>query len=169
MKNLFYFSKIYYFFPYFKLKSDTNHYVLRIPPKNAQAIINREQEKHIEKALMESGISAKCLHFDSKTGIKITEFINAKTLNFTDMGKHFNALADKLKALHTSKLDFKYHFNPADEMKKYLEFARNSRFWFDELKKGLEPFYYYLEKVKNINQKYFNTELAPTHGGFKIY
>ena len=45
----------------------------------------------------------------------------------------------------------------------------NSRFWFDELKKGLEPFYHYLEKVKNINQKYFNTELAPTHGDFKIY
>ena len=41
----------------------------------------------------------------------------------------------------------------------------NSRFWFDELKKGLEPFYHYLEKVKNINQKYFNTELTPTHGG----
>ena len=54
-------------------------------------------------------------------------------------------------------------------MKKYLEFARNSRFWFDGLKKGLEPFYRCLEKVKNINQKYFNTELAPTHGGFKIY
>ena len=54
-------------------------------------------------------------------------------------------------------------------MKKYLEFARNSRFWFDELKKGLEPFYHYLEKVKNINQKYFNTGLIPTHGDFKIY
>ena len=76
------------------------------------------------------------MYFDSKTGIKITEFINAKTLNFTDMGKHFNALADKLKALHTSKLDFKYHFNLTYEMKKYLEFARNSRFWFDELKKA---------------------------------
>ena len=37
------------------------------------------------------------------------------------------------------------------------------------LKKGLEPFYRCLEKVKNINQKYFNTELAFTHGGFKIY
>ena len=54
-------------------------------------------------------------------------------------------------------------------MKKYLEFARNSRFWFDELKKGLEPFYHHLEKVKNINQKYFNTGLTPTHGDFKIY
>ena len=34
------------------------------------------------------------------------------------------------------------------------------------LKKGLEPFYRCLEKVKNINQKYFNTEFvfAPTHG-----
>ena len=80
------------------------------------------------------------MYFDSKTGIKITEFINAKTLNFTDMGKHFNALADKLKALHTSKLDFKYHFNLTYEMKKYLEFARNSRFWFDELKKRLRAF-----------------------------
>ena len=82
---------------------------------------------------------------------------------------HFNVLTDKLKAIHTSKLDFKYHFNLTYEMKKYLDFARNSRFWFDELKKGLEPFYRCLEKVKNINQKYFNTELAFTHGGFKIY
>ena len=81
MKNLFYFSKIYYFFPYFKLKSGANHYVLRIPPKNAQAIINREQEKHIEKALMGESISAKCLYFDSKTGIKITEFINGSKLH----------------------------------------------------------------------------------------
>ena len=80
MKNLFYFSKIYYFFPYFKLKSDTNHYVLRIPPKNSQAIINRTKEKHIEKSAY-GGISAKCLYFDSKTGIKITEFINGSKLH----------------------------------------------------------------------------------------
>ena len=31
------------------VKSDANHYVLRIPPKNAQTIINRVKEKHIEK------------------------------------------------------------------------------------------------------------------------
>ena len=34
------------------VKSGTNHYVLRIPPKNSQAIINRAKEKHIEKVLM---------------------------------------------------------------------------------------------------------------------
>ena len=34
------------------VKSDANHYVLRIPPKNSQAIINRTKEKHIEKVLM---------------------------------------------------------------------------------------------------------------------
>ena len=116
------------------VKSDANHYVLRIPPKNSQAIINRTKEKHIEKVLTGGGISAKCLYFDSKTGIKITEFINGSKLH--RYKKHFNALADKLKALHTSKLDFKYHFNLTYEMKKYLEFARNSRFWFDELKKA---------------------------------
>ena len=44
-------------------------------------------------------------------------------------------------------------------MKKYLEFARNSRFWFDELKKGLEPFYHYLEKVKNINEEQKNKKV----------
>lgn len=37
------------------------------------------------------------------------------------------------------------------------------------LKKGLEPFYRCLEKVKSINKKHFHTELTPTHGGFKIY
>lgn len=116
--------------------------------------------------LTNENISAKCLYFDSKTGIKITEFIDSKTLNFTDIRKHFKALTDKLKALHTSKLDFKYYFNPIDEMKEYLKFARNSRFWFDELEKGLELFYRCLEKVKSINKKHFHTELifAPTHG-----
>ncbi|MCI7014780.1 MAG: hypothetical protein MR878_05275 [Campylobacter sp.] len=34
------------------VKSGANHYVLRIPPKNAQTIINRVKEKHIEKVLM---------------------------------------------------------------------------------------------------------------------
>ena len=34
------------------VKSGANHYVLRIPPKNSQAIINRVKEKHIEKVLM---------------------------------------------------------------------------------------------------------------------
>ena len=63
-----------------------------------------------------------------------------KALQITKIGgmtnTNFNAFADKLKALHTSKLDFKYHFNLTYEMKKYLEFARNSRFWFDGLKKA---------------------------------
>ena len=63
------------------VKSDANHYVLRIPPKNSQTIINRVKEKHIEKVLMGEGISAKCLYFDSKTGIKITEFINGSKLH----------------------------------------------------------------------------------------
>lgn len=85
------------------VKSGTNHYVLRIPPKNLQAIINRVKEKHIEKSAY-GGISAKCLYFDSKTGIKITEFINGSKLH--RYKKHFNALTDKPKALHTSKLDF---------------------------------------------------------------
>ena len=63
-----------------------------------------------------------------------------KALQITKIGgmtnTNFNALTDKPKALHTSKLDFKYHFNLTYEMKKYLEFARNSRFWFDGLKKA---------------------------------
>ena len=63
-----------------------------------------------------------------------------KALQITKIGgmtnTNYNAFADKLKALHTSKLDFKYHFNLTYEMKKYLEFARNSRFWFDGLKKA---------------------------------
>ncbi|MCI7236474.1 hypothetical protein [Campylobacter sp.] len=63
------------------VKSDANHYVLRIPPKNSQAILNRVKEKHIEKVLTGGGISAKCLYFDSKTGIKITEFINGSKLH----------------------------------------------------------------------------------------
>ncbi|MDD7091089.1 hypothetical protein [Campylobacter sp.] len=63
------------------VKSDANHYVLRIPPKNSQAIINRVKEKHIEKVLTGGGISAKCLYFDGKTGIKITEFINGSKLH----------------------------------------------------------------------------------------
>ena len=33
------------------------------------------------------------------------------------------------------------------------------------LKKGLEPFYRCLEKVKSINKKHFHTELTPTHRG----
>ena len=80
MKICFILAKFTIFFPYFKLKSGANHYVLRIPPKNSQAIINRVKEKHIEKVLM-GGISAKCLYFDSKTGIKITEFINGSKLH----------------------------------------------------------------------------------------
>ena len=86
------------------------------------------------------------MYFDSKTGIKITEFINGSKLH--RYKKHFNALANKLKALHTSKLDFKYHFNLTYEMKKYLEFARNSRFWFDELKKRLRAFLSLFRKSK---------------------
>ena len=75
-----------------------------------------------------------------------------KALQITKIGgmtnTNYNAFADKLKALHTSKLDFKYHFNLTYEMKKYLEFARNSRFWFDELKKRLRAFLSLFRKSK---------------------
>lgn len=142
-------------------------YVFRIPSQSSQSIINRTKEEHIEKCLADiENIGAKCLYFDNKTGIKITEFIKGDTLEKTNIKEHFISLASKLKDLHTSKLDFKYNFNPIDEMKVYLEFARNSGFWFDELDVGLELFYRSFEEIKKINQKHFNTELvfAPTHG-----
>lgn len=51
-------------------------------------------------------------------------------------------------------------------MKEYLEFAKNSKFWFDGLEKGLELFYSSWEQVKKINKTHFNAELifVPTHG-----
>ena len=63
--------------------------------------------------------------YEGHNEIKRQTITPFKALQITKIGgmtnTNFNALADKLKALHTSKLDFKYHFNLTYEMKKYLE------------------------------------------------
>ena len=139
-------------------------YVLRLPLKSANKIVDRKRESYIENIIMNENISAKCVYFDNNSGVKITEFIKAKTLNFTNIQANFKPVANRLKKLHNSKLDFKYHFNPCDEMEKYLKIATKTSL--DEFSTSLKLFYKAWEEVIKINQKYFSSELifAPTHG-----
>ena len=60
---------------------DGKKYVLYIPTKHANEMVNRPLEKENQKIIYSLGITSKNVYFDSDSGIKINEYIEGKSLD----------------------------------------------------------------------------------------
>ncbi len=58
----------------YRLHTDQKDYIVRVPRKECEHIINRYQEQQVEQ--MVSALSVPLFYFDAKSGIKISEYID---------------------------------------------------------------------------------------------
>ena len=63
------------------VSSKGRKYVLYLPTKQANEMVDRQLEKDNQFLVNKLGITSKNVYFDVKTGIKINEFIEGDSLN----------------------------------------------------------------------------------------
>lgn len=98
----------------YKLYLGSEAYVLRLPGRGTGLFIDRASERRNHDAAAAAGLTPPSLHFDPRTGVKITHFIaDAVPLDSVE-ARHpeiLNAVADLLSRLHGSGMAFSNEFN----------------------------------------------------------
>lgn len=100
----------------FTFESNDKKYILRIPGRGTDKLINRKEENEVYQAIYDKDLCDHIIYFDPNSGYKITEFIpNSRVCNpesKSDVRKCFQ----KLKQLHNMKLEVNHTFNIMDKI-----------------------------------------------------
>ncbi len=113
----------------FKVQIGQDAYVLRVPGNGAEDMVDRKFEEANSSKASKLGINPAVRFFDSRTGIKLVDFISgAETLNGATI-QHLQNLVQVvhiLKTLHTSNVRFNNDFNVFREILNYEQLMKRS-------------------------------------------
>ncbi|MEG2596984.1 MAG: phosphotransferase [Oscillospiraceae bacterium] len=97
-------------------------YILRLPGRLTESMINRSNEKKNAQIASDRGINCNLVYCNEKTGVKLSEYIdNAETLNprTVKLEENMKLTAEILKRLHTSDIVLENRFDPFEECVRY--------------------------------------------------
>jgi thiamine kinase-like enzyme len=95
-------------------------YIFRLPGEGTEKLINRNQEQKVYKAIKNMNISDEVIHFDKKTGVKISLFYeNAQNTSAHDRDD-VEASMTILRKVHQSKIRVSHSFDIDKEISRYL-------------------------------------------------
>lgn len=103
-------------------KANDKLYVLYIPTKQANEMVDRALEAYSQQIVIGLGITSSNYYFDIEKGIKINEYIEGCSLNYVDKF-NYEKIAKMLKILHEGKLTTK-DYCPFERLKN-IESERN--------------------------------------------
>jgi thiamine kinase-like enzyme len=100
-------------------------YVLRIPGKGTEEYINRKNEAQAAREAAKAGVSPDVVHFDEKTGVMVTRFVDH---GVTMSPEHFKTregspmrAGEAFKKLHSSGASFNFRFELFAMIDDYLK------------------------------------------------
>lgn len=145
----------------FKISTFDRSYVLRIPGKGTEEIIDRDNEKYNSYLSNQLNITPDIVYFDVKSGIKLTSCIGKETLNeeTIQLWENLEKVITNLRILHTSVIPFQNKFNVFSEIKKYENILKKTGTPVYEGYSSIRAKIFYLAKVLNR----FGTESVPCH------
>ena len=126
-------------------------YVLYIPTEQANEMVNRELEKENQRIVHALGITSKNFYFDTKTGIKINEYIEGQSID-KETDFDITKIAKMLKKLHQSVMLAREDYNPFDRFVNIYE--REALTFLD----GVDPLYNQLRSFLFSNQYYLESQ-----------
>lgn len=98
---------------------DNKDYVLFLPQGNANDLVDRSEEKFVQKIASNLGITSKNIFFDTDTGIKCHEYIHGDSLNKID-NFNYDEVAKILKTFHSSKTLSHFNYKPFEKIENYI-------------------------------------------------
>ena len=100
-------------------------YVLRIPGKGTEEYINRKNEAHAAREAARAKVSPDVVHFDEKTGVMVTRFVDHGVTmspeNFKTREGSPKRAGEAFKMLHSSGAKFNFRFELFAMIDDYLK------------------------------------------------
>lgn len=100
--------------------SEGKDYVLFIPQGNANEVVDRKEEKFVQKIASDLKITSKNIYFDIESGIKCHEYIDGTSLNKIDEFD-YQKIAEMLKKFHSSVIKSNYNYDPFKKLDEYIK------------------------------------------------
>lgn len=126
-------------------------YIIRIPGKGTDQLIDRRQEAETYRVIGGKGICDEVVYIDPKSGIKITEYLpNARVcdpMNEDDLRKCMK----KLHAFHNLKLTVNHNFDLFERIEFYERLWGGEKSTYSDyefVKQNVFSLKYYIEKTK---------------------
>lgn len=97
-------------------------YILRLPGRMTESLIDRRTEKQNAKTASDMGFNCRLVYCNAETGVKVSEYIDrAETLNprTVKLEENLALTADILRRLHDSDMPMKNEFDPFGESLRY--------------------------------------------------
>lgn len=94
-------------------------FIIRIPGKGSEALINRRQEFQVYELLKGRGIADDVVYFDPESGIKITRFIAGARVCNPQSETDIAACMRLLKSFHDLRLEVAHVFDPWERLLYY--------------------------------------------------
>ena len=101
----------------FECRSGT--FMLRLPGRGSEALIDRKQEYEVYRLLAGRGISDEVLYFDPKTGIKISRYIEDARVCDPRSKSDLKRCMDVLRSFHDLNLSVGHLFDPWERLEYY--------------------------------------------------
>lgn len=99
--------------------ANSKKYVLYMPTKQANEMVDRFLEKHSQKIVIDLGITSNNFIFDETSGIKINEYIEGNSLNYVN-DVDTNKISDMLHILHKGAKTL-VNYNPFERLANIIE------------------------------------------------
>lgn len=103
----------------FLVSGKKNRYVLYLPTKQANEMVDRKLEKKTHNLAFKLGITNKTVYFNVKTGIKINEYIKGFSINKHQEEEDFENVAKLLATYHSSKRKSGVYYDPLKRLEAY--------------------------------------------------
>ena len=101
------------------IKVKDTKYTFRIPGKNAEQFVNREQEAYHLKLIEPLKLNNDTIFIDSETGYKIAKYIEGTPMHLKNPLDYLEAASETLKKIHHSTISSKFDYAPFERLEKY--------------------------------------------------
>lgn len=126
-------------------------YILRIPGRGTDQLLNRHQEKEVYDQLIPAGFAQDVLYFDENSGIKVSRFMEGSHVCDPHNSQEVKRCFEALKKLHQQKLSVNHHFDLWQEIEKYEAYRQGKdsiHADYSSLKEVMRKLYLFTQQVR---------------------
>ncbi len=107
----------------YKITVSNQDYVLRIPYKNSEHIVDYQAEKKALNLIKDSNIDVVTIYYDEKTGIKVTKFVEQlEGFNENTQFDKYARVGRLMRKLHSLNTTINHEFDPLKTYATYRAF-----------------------------------------------